>query len=599
MRQLLLLLLFAIASPAAAQPPATSPAPGSDVLPIPNLPPLEDPTPGDVRRVDPLPYEEYRNGAFRAAQWAFRTEAAAALDQVAARFAAGDERLKLLEMELQQHARELKAAEAALSAALRKPDSERSVQAERLAARARAQEARQRIGAKTAEIEAAYPAYAELVRPQAQDLEAVQSLLRPDEALLLIVTAETASYIFAVNHQSYQWYRSTDLPKAAVDEAVDRLRRNLSPLAARRFFLDEGEGGSGAAEFDRAVAHRLYRGLIQPAEEIIGDRRYLMTVTSGKLATLPLGVLVTAPPPPGAANDPASLRATKWLADRHVLATLPAVSSLMALRCLLVAPSARHPGCPSNLPSDPGRGAAAAPTLTLAGAGAPVLTGDPGARRDATVDAAFRGQALADPEYLRKLPRLPGTLAELQDLGGRFPGQSSLLVGAAATEAAVKSHSQFGSARYVVFATHGLLAGQAGVRGEPGLVFTPPRRASALDDGFLSASEITQMRFAAEFVVLSACNTAAAGGESGGEGLSGLARAFFFAGARSVLVSHWEVSDQATRMLMTSAFASLDAAGDASGRGDALQKAAMTVRADGRFAEPRYWSAFVLVGDPR
>jgi CHAT domain-containing protein len=136
--------------------------------------------------------------------------------------------------------------------------------------------------------------------------------------------------------------------------------------------------------------------------------------------------------------------------------------------------------------------------------------------------------------------------------------------------------------------------------GEPGLVLTPPAEASEADDGYLSASEAAQLRLNADFVVLSACNTAAADGRPGAEGLSGLARAFFYAGARSILVSHWEVSDAATAALILDTFAELDARGgaDPAVRARALQAAMRKVRADPRWSHPAYWAAFTLVGEP-
>jgi CHAT domain-containing protein len=142
------------------------------------------------------------------------------------------------------------------------------------------------------------------------------------------------------------------------------------------------------------------------------------------------------------------------------------------------------------------------------------------------------------------------------------------------------------------------MAGSAAA--EPGLVMTPPDQATEADDGYLSASEAAQLKLNAEFVVLSACNTAASDGRPGGEGLSGLARAFFYAGARSVMVSHWEVSDAATTTLITSAFADLDdsRAGDPGVRARALQTGIRAVRAERRWAHPAYWAAFTLVGEP-
>jgi CHAT domain-containing protein len=103
--------------------------------------------------------------------------------------------------------------------------------------------------------------------------------------------------------------------------------------------------------------------------------------------------------------------------------------------------------------------------------------------------------------------------------------------------------------RVVYFATHALVAGEvekfAKAKAEPALVLSIPDKPSEEDDGLLTASEVAMLKLNADFVVLSACNTAA-GDKPGAEALSGLARAFFYAGAKSLVVSHWEVDSDAT-----------------------------------------------------
>src|SRR3990172_3225130 len=99
------------------------------------------------------------------------------------------------------------------------------------------------------------------------------------------------------------------------------------------------------------------------------------------------------------------------------------------------------------------------------------------------------------------------------------------------------------------------MAGEFKGLAEPALVLTPPEKGSELDDGLLTAGEISQLKLNADWVILSACNTAAPDGTPGADGLSGLAKAFFYAGARSLLVSHWAVSSEATVALTTRMFA--------------------------------------------
>ena len=132
---------------------------------------------------------------------------------------------------------------------------------------------------------------------------------------------------------------------------------------------------------------------------------------------------------------------------------------------------------------------------------------------------------------------------------------------------------------------------------EPGLLLTPPETPSEEDDGYLTASEIAGLKLDADWVVLSACNTAA-GGEQGAEALSGLARAFIYAQARALLVSHWEVNSEATVKLVTGAMKRL-AADKGLGRAEAMRQSMLALMDNGtpREAHPAYWAPFVVVGE--
>ena len=137
---------------------------------------------------------------------------------------------------------------------------------------------------------------------------------------------------------------------------------------------------------------------------------------------------------------------------------------------------------------------------------------------------------------------------------------------------------------------------------EPRLILTPPpkgtseRKALERDDGFLTASEIATLKLDADWVILSACNTAAGGTD--GEALSGLGRAFFYAGARALLVSHWPVYSDATVKLVTNALRRM-AAPTPVGRSEALRQAMLALIATGapHEAHPAYWAPFVVVGE--
>ena len=200
---------------------------------------------------------------------------------------------------------------------------------------------------------------------------------------------------------------------------------------------------------------------------------------------------------------------------------------------------------------------------------------------------------------LRRLPALPETADELRAIAATLgASEDDLLLGERASEPILRQ-MPLDRYRVIEFATHGLLSGELEGLAEAALVLTPPLEATPENDGLLTASKIATLRLNADWVVLSACNTAAGDGTPDAGGWSGLAKAFFYAGARSLLVSHWPVWSEATVALTTGAFAELEK--DPSiGRAEALRRAEMAMldpdkRAE--FAHPLAWGPFVLAGE--
>ena len=176
-------------------------------------------------------------------------------------------------------------------------------------------------------------------------------------------------------------------------------------------------------------------------------------------------------------------------------------------------------------------------------------------------------------------------------------GDDALILGSEATETRIKQ-LPLDDYKVLAFATHGLVAGQLKGLAEPALVLTPPAKGTEHDDGLLTASEVAQLKLDADWVILSACNTASADGTPGAEGLSGLAKAFFYAGSRALLVSHWAVVSDAAVAITTRMLA--EAAKPGVGRAEAHRRAMMALINDEdrlRFAHPMFWTPFVVVGE--
>jgi CHAT domain-containing protein len=188
---------------------------------------------------------------------------------------------------------------------------------------------------------------------------------------------------------------------------------------------------------------------------------------------------------------------------------------------------------------------------------------------------------------------LPHAAAEAAAVARLYGTRS--LTGAAATEAAVRAQS--GKADVIHLATHGLLDTYRAMSSAV-LLAAPEADHTVLDtanDGLLQAWEIySQLPLQADLVVLSACETGE-GEHVRSEGLVGLTRALQAAGARSIVASLWPVADASTERLMVTFHRKLR---EGLAKDEALQQAMAAVRSDPATADPRYWAAFFLLGDP-
>lgn len=418
------------------------------------------------------------------------------------------------------------------------------------------------------------PEYFDFILPVPLDIAAAQRMLGADDAFLLVVPGHFGTHVVAVTTDNVQWHRSgwnADRVRAAVQRLRWDVGARFDGTSEEQAALAATESGTGRPSFDRTTAHILYRELVAPVRQVLGERRRIYIAAGGSLAAIPFNILVSETPS-DTDNDPAALRATRWFGDEFALVHIPSIQSLAAFR----------------------RAPAPGGARDFVGIGDPVLAGASVQR-----DSRLGRSGLANVRVLRDLPRLEGTATELERmrvaLGAR---PEAVHLGTRATETAIRG-MDLSEARILTFATHGLMAGEAADVVEPGLVLTPPPTASENDDGYLAASEVVMLRLDADWVILSACNTAT--GEAGSPGLGNLARAFLYAGARNLLASHWPVSDEIAPVL-TVRMLELERSGV--GRAEAFHQAMREVRMDASrdtasftWAHPAFWAPFVLIGD--
>jgi CHAT domain-containing protein/tetratricopeptide (TPR) repeat protein len=519
---------------------------------------------------DGRPDDAAKNEAFGAAQRAHETQAGAALSQMAARFGAGSDAIASVVRRQQDLKASLDSLEKRLTSELGAPDGKRN---DALITRLRAESARARqsFDETSAQIAREFPAYAELSSPAPLSVVQTQALLKPDEALVSFFGMNDKSYVFAVTREGSVW-QQIPLGNNAISDQVSKLRLGLFDPAP----------DATPKPFDLDASFDLYSALIGPVESAIAKKPKLLVVPTGALTSLPFHVLVTRKPDPAVAPDD-RYRQAAWLLNDKAITVLPSVASLRALRVFAKPSHATKP---------------------FIGFGDPLLQRPGGAsKRTASRSVqpyqSYYNGTTVDIERLRAgLPALPESADELRavahDLGA---SDDDVKLGAAATVTQVKA-TQLEQYRVIDFATHGLIAGEVSGLSEPALVLSLPDKPTADDDGLLTASRIAKLNLDADWAVLSACNTAA-GDKPGAEGLSGLARAFFYAGARSLLVSYWTVDSTAAVRLTTGAFAALRK-NPGIGRAEALRRSIRALIADQSSlhnADPSTWAPFVLVGE--
>jgi CHAT domain-containing protein/tetratricopeptide (TPR) repeat protein len=522
-----------------------------------------------------------RAESFRIAQWALETETASAVAQMAARVGSGITALAALVRERQDLQTRWQITNKQLSAALSlSPDR-------RAGADERARKQISEIDARTAEIDkrlkAEFPDFLALARPDPLSIEDTAQLLHPDEALVLLLAGHAEeTFVWALTREGAAWQR-IPLGEKVLADKVKAMRQGLDLQDVKRA-VQSGE------LFDLGLAHDLYKMLLGPVADLIDDRRHLLIVPSGVLTGLPFHLLVMEPPatPNPNGQQLQTYRDAAWLIRRHAVTVLPSVSSLSALRVLAKGGQAAKPMIGFG---DPVLGQPAAPAQ-------PAQVAARSATKTRAYGSYWHGTH-ADLEALRMgLAALPETASELRAVARRLgAAESDIKLGPAASETTVKG-TDLSVYRVVYFATHGLVGGEIASLAEPALALTIPKEPTELDDGLLTASEVAQLKLNADWVVLSACNTAA-GDKPGAEALSGLARAFFYAGARALLVSHWQVDSESAVRLTTSTFDALKN-DPAIGRAEALRRAMLAMIEDPSNpwnAYPDYWAPFSIVGE--
>jgi CHAT domain-containing protein len=448
------------------------------------------------------------------------------------------------------------------------------------------------------EIERRFPEYDRLVNPKPVGIAEARAKLADGDTLLATYFTGGNGYVWAIPKRGEVAFAAMAASEADIAGLIDRVHKTVNSEAASI---------SEVAPFDVAAAYQLHAALLEPVASGWHGARNVIVVPHGTLGRLPFALLVTkqTAQPQERPDAPrfAGYRDVPFLIRDTTVTHVPSVAAFVGLRSVPAAAAGRKPFIGFGDPWFSKEQAEVAqrqqeelqPKIQLAAAAAPIV-----------MRAAPKTQGLPSAE-LAQLPRLPDTASEVREIAralGADPDRDVVL-GTQASEKAVRS-MKLDDRRVVMFATHGLIPGELDGLGQPALALASPDIAGVEGDGLLTVEKILSLKLDADWVVLSACNTAA--GEGGGaEAVSGLGRAFFYAGARALLVTHWPVETVSARRLTTDLFRRQAASQNLS-RAAALREAMVDMIGKGErtddggkalfaYAHPLFWAPFALIGD--
>lgn len=425
---------------------------------------------------------------------------------------------------------------------------------------AAATEVARRIAALTGQIEAqalgstADKAQTELPVRLDYSLADVKARLADGEALLMTLETELGPQILAISND-----------QIAISPAAVSSQEIANLVSDVRGQITDHE--TSKASFDRSSASRLYAGLFNAKIlQILNEKSLVNVVARGNMAKLPFALLSE----PGQNKEP-----DRWLIEKFALAYPVGIAGFMT----------------------GSEGQQTEQLTDFFGIGAPLGENfqQIAALADKSGNVAYRGTN--NVQKLAELPPLDFAQDELDRIASAVDVQhKTVLTGRAATEKAVRA-LDLSKAKIVTFATHGLMAGELNGVDEATLVLSAPAEGTAdlENDGLLTASEISKLPIDAEWVVLSACNSAS-GERSNDDALSGLAQAFLYAGANSLLVSHWRLRDDTAAQLTVDTFRNVSAG---MAKAEALRQAQLKLMADKSVpnsSHPAAWAPFILVG---
>lgn len=461
-----------------------------------------------------------------------------------------------------------------------------------------------------AKIKLQFPDYDRLVRPVAPTSSAVVEGLEPDEALVMLLPTDEAIYVWATSRGSAPVFSRVAIRQDDLNKDVAALRQTLQVVTTKE--------GKRLPDFNADLSHRLYEQLLSPVSKVWINKKRLVVAAGGSLGQLPFGLLLTESARGIASGQPAQWpwfikqlsithvpSVTAWLSTKQFAKSQSAPEALMAWGDPIFSLSANAVNSTSSR----------AVVDSVAGASQDgmwvrdleintrnnvseldVEIGSPAGSSD-----GLNMEVRARPAYGDVLSRLVDTADELREIARSLQAnpKKDLRLGLEATRASVIDANKSGELRrkrVVAFSTHGIKAGDIPGLNQPALALAVTSNTERnWGSSLLVLGDVLGLKLNADWVVLSACNTAASDGLAE-EALSGLARGFFYAGARSLVVTHWSVESVSAKELMVATFDHYTR-NPLAPKAESLRQAMLKVMNMPRYSHPFFWAPYALVGD--
>ena len=535
-----------------------------------------------MREKEGVNKDELLEESFATSQISRASSVALALSRMAQRFAAKTGPLAELIKKQQHLLSRWQEIDNLLTTAIQKPVNKRDKNEVTLL-RKSLKKTKTQIEKINSEINSRFPKYAALAKPGLVTIKQVQELLKPEEALVVYLIGKDKSFSWSLTKNKADLFR-VKLGREKLSNEVRKLRRYM--VAEGINSLDD------IRPIKVKKSYKLYKTIMAEPLSIAGSTTSLIIVPDAALQSVPFSALVTKLPNKKIKSLEEHAQVA-WLVKEKAVSVLPDVGSLHMLRAVL--PSGENLGSNNFLGIGDPSLKEGAKTIAL-------RSKENLATRGATTLRSIIGESRSavDADVIGEMIELPDSADELRNISQLLKGsKKDIYLRNQATQSII-SDLEMSKFKVVQFATHGLMSGEFQGLFEPALVLTPAVTNNFQDgDGLLTASEIAEMKMNADLVVLSACNTAASDGTPGAEGMSGLGRAFFYAGGRSLLLTHWSVLSDAAVSITTGMFDHMDK-DDALSKAGALQKSKLDLifsKDKPYYAHPLFWAPFVMVGE--